>query len=54
MEKYIVLEVFPDNHKIQRYSNDDKFECEVYISQHEYDYSVVRAKSKLIIECAEK
>lgn len=47
---YKVFEIFPDGNKIFRFESDDIFECEVFINHHQYDYCVIRSKSKLIIE----
>jgi hypothetical protein len=47
---YKVFEIFPDGAKILRFENCDRFECEVYIAHHQYDYSIIRAKSTLTIE----
>lgn len=46
---YKVFEIFPDGYKILRFEHDDKFDCEVYVWEHQYDSCVIRAKSKLVI-----
>lgn len=48
--KHVVYEVMPDGKKYFRFESDDRFDCEVYVEHHKYDYSVMRAHSKLVIE----
>ena len=47
-----VYEVFEsDGKRFLRYESTDKFDCEVYVSHHQYDYGALsRGKSKLVIE----
>ena len=45
--KYTVYEVFPDGKRFFRYESNDSFDCEVYVENHKYSYSV---SGKLIIE----
>ena len=47
---FTVFEVFPDGKKLFRFESNDRFDCEVYINNHYYDYCVMRANSKLVIE----
>lgn len=44
--KYIVYEAFPDGKRFFRFESNDRFECEVYVAHHKYDYRI----GKLIIE----
>lgn len=48
--KHTVYEVMPDGKKFFRFESNDRFDCEVYVDQHWYDYSVMRAQSRLVIE----
>lgn len=43
---HAVYEIFPDGKKFFRFESADRFECEVYIAHHQYDYKI----GKLIIE----
>ena len=47
-----VYEVFnSDGKKFLRYESTDKFDCEVYVYNHQYDYgALLNGKSKLVIE----
>lgn len=49
---FAVYEVFnSDGKRFLRYESDDKFDCEVYVEHHKYDYcAVLNGESKLIIE----
>lgn len=39
---YIVYEVFKsDEKKFYRYESKDRFDCEVYIEHHKYDYGAI-------------
>ena len=49
-KQYAVYEVFPDGKKFLRFESDDLFDCEVYVNNHCYEYQVMRANSKLVIE----
>lgn len=48
---FTVYEVFKaDAKKFLRFESDDRFECEVYVSNHCYDYgSLLKGYSNLII-----
>lgn len=42
---------FLSGKKFLRFESTDKFECEVYVYHHKYDYgALLNGKSKLIIE----
>lgn len=47
---YTVYEIMPDGKKFFRFESNDRFDCEVYINNHCYDYNVMRANSALVIE----
>lgn len=48
--KFFVYEVFNDGKEIERFSSNDKFECEVYLDHHKYDNSIIRSGSSLVIK----
>lgn len=38
---FAVYEVFPDGKKFFRFESNDRFECEVYVDHHKYDWNRV-------------
>lgn len=48
-DSFTVYELFMDGKEVARFSSNDKFECEVYVSHHQYDNSIIRSGSSLII-----
>ena len=48
---FVVHEVFKsDGKKFLRYQSEDKFDCEVYVFHHQYDYgAILNGDSQLII-----
>lgn len=49
---FTVYEVFKtDGKKFRRFSSDNRFDCEVYVDHHKYDYgAILNGKSELTIE----
>jgi hypothetical protein len=49
---FVVYEVFKtDGKKFYRFESEDKFDCEVYVYHHIYDYgALLNGKSILVIE----
>ena len=48
--RYTVCEVHKDGKTYERFISTDRFECEVYVAHHKYDYGITRSDSRLIVK----